>query len=229
MATTVAIAITAIRERLDEQTASQWTDVQLRRWLNEAIRDIARRTFAYQDIDTIAVSASDGQYTLDADVLRVNQVYFTPTGDTQLYPLQLRQWDAMDQVWGPWQNTEGGYPALATVQGYSPNTFIKLFPVPSVAGTLTLTVARMPAAIDITSGTGDVDCPEPWLEIAYFYCEYMARRKDRDMEMSQESFQQYGLMIDNMIANGDVLNAPNEFVLGRSGWLPQWLTDPNWV
>jgi len=228
MATTVADAITAIRERLDEATASQWSQVQLRRWLNEGIRDIARRTFHYQTVDTIAVVAGTGEYTLDADVIRVNQCYFTPTGDIQLYPLSSRQWDAMDQVWGPYQNQEGGYPAMFSVRGYSPNTLVKLFPVPSVTGTLTFNNVRMPAAIDITSGTGNVDCPEAWLEVAYFYCEYMARRKDKDYEAAQESFTQYGLMIDNMIANGDYLNAPGEFIMARGGWLPDWLVNPNW-
>lgn len=226
---TVATAITALRERLDEAVASQWDDVQLRRWLNEGIKDIARRSFHYQDVDTISVTANVGTYTAQSDVLRINQIYYTPTGDaTQLIPLAPRVWDAMDQVWGNRQNIVSGYPSMFASRGYSPTVSIKLYPVPSVAGTLTLNVVRMPADLDIAGGSGNVDCPDGWVEIAYFYCEYMARRKDRDYEAAQEAFNQYGSMIDNMIQNGDYVNAPGEFTMGRQGYLPNWLTDPNW-
>lgn len=229
MATTVATAVTAIRERLDEATASQWSQVMLRRWLNEALRDIARRTFHYQATDTQAVTAALGTYTIDADIIRINQVYFTPTADlTQKIPLQARTWAAMDEVWGNRQDMESGYPVMFATRGYSPTLSIKLYPVPSVAGTLYINSVRMPADLDITNGTGNIDCPEAWVEVAYFYCEYMARRKDRDYDAARESFEQYGMMIDNMVANGDYVNAPDEFVFAGAGWLPGWLVDPNW-
>lgn len=230
MATTVATAITAIRERLDEATASQWSTVQLRRWLNEGVKDIARRTFHYQDIDTIAVVASTGTYNAAADVLRINQIYFSPTADTtQKIPLQARAWEAMDNVWWNRQDLESGYPVMWATRGYSPSCQIKLFPVPSVAGTLYLNVVRMPADLDISGGTGNVDCPDAWIEIAYFYCAYMAFTKDRDWEAADRAFQQYGSMIDNMIEHGDYSNVAGEFTWSGSGHLPNWLTNPNWV
>lgn len=226
MPTTVATAVTALRERLDEATASQWSNVQLRRWLNEGLRDIGRRTFHYQETDTIAVVANTGTYTASADVIRINQMYFSPTADTtQKIPLLARTWDAMDQTWGNRQDMVSGYPVMFATRGYSPQVSIKLYPVPSVAGTLYLNVVRMPAELDIAGGTGNIDCPEAWVEIAYFYCEYMARRKDRDFEAAQESFNQYGMMIDNMITNGDYLNAPGEFLFTGTHHLPTWLTD----
>lgn len=229
MATTVATAITAIRERLDEATASQWSEIMLRRWLNEGLRDIGRRTYHYQTASTLAVVAGTGTYTADADIIRINQVYFQPTADTtQKIPLQARTWAAMDEVWGNRQDLQSGYPVMFATRGYSPQVIIKLFPVPSVAGTLFMNTARMPANLDIAGGTGNIDCPEAWVEIAYFYCEFMARRKDKDYEGAKDSFEQYGLMIDNMITNGDYLNATDEFVFHGAGWLPGWLVDPNW-
>ena len=221
MATTVATAVLALRERLDEASASQWSNVQIRRWLNEALRDIARRTFHYQGTDTQAVVAGTGTYTADADIIRINQVYFQPTADTtQKIPLQPRTWAGMDQIWGSRQDMESGYPALYATRGYSPAVTIKLYPVPSVAGTLYLNTVRMPANLDIATGTGDIDCPEAWVEVAYFYAEFMARRKDRDYEAAKESFEQYGMMIDNMITNGDYMNAPDEFTFSGAGFLP---------
>lgn len=227
--TTVADAVLSIRERLDEETASQWGNRQLRRWLNEAIRDIARRTFHYQDTITIAVTSGTGEYTVPGNVIRINQCYWIPDGDTtNYYGLEARTWEVMDEIWSNRQTLESGYPAFYTTRGYSPTLTLKLFPVPTEDGDLSINIVRMPDAIDVTSGTGDVDAPDPWLEVAYFYVEYMSRRKDRDADWAMESKQQYDMLVDSMIQNGDYLNAPQEFIFnGRGSWMPDWLTSPN--
>lgn len=229
--TSVADAVTSIRERLNESSASQWTDVQIRRWLNEGIRDMARRTFHYQDSDTIAVTggANNGIYTCATDVLRINQVYWTPDSDTsQKVPLQAHQWATMDQYWGNRQDQQSGWPFLWATRGYCPTLSIKIFPVPSEDGDLYLNVARLPAAINVASGGGDVDAPEAWIEVAYFYCEYMARRKDRDMEWAMDSKNQYDSLINSMIVNGDYTNAPDEFIWNGRNYLPDWLVNPGY-
>jgi hypothetical protein len=222
MTTTVAEAVTALRERLDETTAAQWTDVQLRRWLNEGVRDIARRTRQYLDTDTIAVSADDAEYTVSADVLHIMAVYFTPTGDTRMIRLEARSWEGMDNIWADQQNIASQYPALFTTYGYAPTLTLKLFPVPSIDGSLTVHMARLPAALDVTSGTGNIDTIEGWLEVAYDYAEYMALRKDRDPRW-QESMGLYESKMANLIEMGDALNAPGEFSYAGSGMLPNWL------
>ena len=228
MATTVTTAVESLRERLDETTAAQWTDQSLRRWLNEAIRDIARRTRHYWDTDTIAVVASTGEYTVSADVLHVHHVYFQPTGESRQIPLEPRAFEAMDSVWLDRQDADGGYPYVYTLFGHAPTLTLKLFPVPSLTGTLTLHVARLPAAIDIASGSGNIDVPDGWLELAYDYAEYMALRKDRDPRW-QESYQMYEKRVQEMIEMGSYNTAPNEFVWSGSGVLPSWLvSDYGW-
>lgn len=225
MAVTVATAVTTVRERLDEDTAAQWTDVSIRRWLDEGIRDIARRTRHYWDTDTIDTTADDGLYTVEDDVLHIKHVYFTPDGDTSRdIPLEPRAYEAMDQVWWDRQDQSSGYPVYFTTYGYAPSLQIKLYPVPSVDGTLTLHVARLPAALDVTSGTGNIDVPTGWLELAYDYCEYMALRKDRDPRW-QEAYQMYESKIQDLIDMGEYINAPGEFTpAGPHGILPTWLT-----
>jgi hypothetical protein len=225
MATTVADAVTSLRERLDEETAAQWLDVSLRRWLNEGIRDIARRTRHYWDVDTIAVSADDGEYTVDADVLHIKHVYYTPSGDaSRMIPLEARAFEAMNQLWWDRQDQSSGDPAVFTTYGYAPTLTIKLFPVPGSDGTLTLHVIRLPAELDVAAGTGNIDVPTGWLEMAFDYGEYMALRKDRDPRW-QEAFQMYESKVQGIIDMGDYINAPGEFVPTGSGILPSWLTD----
>lgn len=229
MTTTVATAETALRERLDEPATSQWTPTMLRRWLNEGIKDIARRTFHYEDVKTLAITggANNGEYTVSADTIRINNAYFNPTGFTQKFPLQPRQWEGMDQIWYDQQDRAGGYPVVYAVRGYSPTLTLKMFPVPSMNGTLYMRVARMPATLDIAAGTGNIDCPDHWMEVAYDYCEYMAKRKDRDPSW-KEAHDLYEGKIADMINNGDYLNAPDEVVWDGPYALDRWLVEPGY-
>lgn len=228
MTTSVATAVEALRERLSESTASQWTDQQLRRWLDEACKDIARRTFHLQDTDSISVTAGDGQYTLDADVLRVNKVYWTPSSDTtRKMPLEPRQWEAMDNIWMDYQDDQGTDPYVFSLRGYAPNVVIQLYPVPGLDGTLQLHVVRMPASINVASGGGNLDIPDSWCDVAYDHAEYKALRKDRDPRW-QEAKELYEQNLEVMISNGDYLNAPNEVVWDGVLAVPRWLADPNY-
>jgi hypothetical protein len=223
--TTLAVAVAAVRERLDEPTAAQWSDESIRRWLGEGARDVARRTRHYWDIDTIDVSADDGEYTVDADVLHIKHVYYNTDSDTtRQIPLEARAFEAMNQVWHDRQNQASSWPSAFTTFGYAPTLTIKLFPVPSENGTLTLHVARLPAAVDVAGGTGNLDVPEAWLEVTYDYAEYMALRKDRDPRW-QESFGMYEGKVQGIIEMGEYINAPGEFVHTASGVYPSWLTD----
>lgn len=226
MPVTVATAVTSLRERLDESVAAQWSDVQLRRWLNEGIRDIARRTRHYRDTAEVAVTAGTGEYTVDADIMHIYHAYFQPDGDSRQIPLEPRAWEAMNNIWWDQQDQQAGYPCLFTTYGYSPALKIKLYPVPSVDGDITLHIARLPEELDVTSGTGNIDAPTAWLEVAYDYAEYMALRKDRDPRW-QESMQMYQEKVQGMIDMQDHLNAPGEFVQAGAGMYPSWLIDGN--
>lgn len=230
MPTTLANAIEAVRERLDELDASQWTDKSLRRWMNEAARNIARESHIFIGSDTIPVVVGTSQYALPSNILRVKHVYFTPSGDTDRFvPLEPRSWHAMDPVWGDRQNNWTGHSAaFYTITGYSPNALIKLWPVPSTAGTLTLYSARLPAELNIETGGGNIDIPDGWEDVMYEYVEYMALRKDRDPRY-QQAYEMYIQKLGSLIEMGEQLDAPNEFIpTPISGYVPAWLADPNW-
>lgn len=230
MPTTVATAVEAVRERLDELDAAQWSDKQLRRWLDEAAKNIARETHILIDSDSITVTADTSEYTVPSDVLRLLHVYFTPTGDANRdIPIEPRDWQALDAVWGDRQNDfSSDYPRYYTIIGYSPNTTLKLWPVPSTGGTLTVYSARLPASIDVDLGGGDIDVPTGWEDVMYEYAEYMALRKDRD-DRYQIAYQAYVEKLERLKEMGNQLNAPNEFIpSGAGGMVPNWIADPNW-
>lgn len=228
MVLSVADAVTSVRERLNEATTSLWSDVMLRRWLNEGIKDIGRRTFHYTDTSQVAVVANTSEYTMAANIMRINLCYFVQTGDTRMLPMTPKQWESMDRIWMSQQNTFVSYPVFFATRGYSPQVMLKIFPVPTTSGTLHLHFARMPADINIAAGGGNVDCPDFWVQLALDYCEYMALRRDRDPRW-QEAKGLYEEKMQDMIDNGDYLNARQEVLWEGPYAYDRWLVDPSYA
>lgn len=175
---------TLIRDRLDEPTARFWTDTQLNSWINEAAADIARRTETLQDRQTQSVVANTREYSLDANVLRVYRVEYIPTGAGQpTYPLEYRQFNALDSIWHTQSALTTGTPCYFTIWGFSPTNKIILYPTPTRAGTLRVYVYRLPTATT-TDGT-TIEVPAGWDSLVIDYAEYSALRKDRDPRWSE--------------------------------------------
>src|SRR5678815_821927 len=207
----LSTALTAVRERLDESTERQWSNVELRRWLNEGAKDAARRTFALMDSTTITLIAGTSEYAVPANVLQIYTVEWIPT-DLRHVVLQARTRAALPSM--PYQDTDTGEPRLYTTWGFPPTLKLKVFPAPYDVGTLKLFVSRLPTDLALT-GSADasaIDFPEGWVEILYDYCEYRALRKDRDPRWQKSQ----GLYMDNvkeMIQSADsYLRENGEFV-----------------
>ncbi|MGH9201916.1 MAG: DUF6682 family protein, partial [Vicinamibacterales bacterium] len=189
-----------VRTRLDEASASFWSNDEIRRWINEACRDIARRAEVLPKLSTIAALAAVRAYTLPTDAIRIYRAEFIPTGQTNIYPLQYKDYASLDAVWGSMQQITQGYPQYFTMWGFPPTLQVYLYPVPSTAGTLNVFYYRLPADL-ATDGTGDataVDIPQGWWDLAAQYCEYVALRKDRN-PVWQESKAIYEENLNHMI------------------------------
>lgn len=196
MATTLATALLAVRERLDEATAREWGDVPLRRWLMEGSRDVARKTFALFDQVDVALTLNVPEYTAPTNILHIHMAEWLP-GDGRRIPMLGRSREAMP--WGPSQDQMISNPVYYTWWGFPPTLKIKVYPVPYINSTLRLFVSRLPAVL-LTDGTNDgsnLDFPEGWIEVLYDYCEYRALRKDQDPRW-QESKALYDEQIINM-------------------------------
>jgi len=174
----VSEAISDIRARLNEKVPRFWSPEELLRWVNEAQRDIARRAEYLQDNQDIAVSDGDGEYTLPSNLLRLTRVEFVPTGQTQVYTLEFVDFSSVDEYYGL-NKTSEGYPDIFTVWGFPPSAKIQLYPVPSVAGTLTVYYYRTPTDI-ADNDTATLEIPDGWVDLVIIYVESLARRKDRD-------------------------------------------------
>lgn len=181
--TTMATALAAVRTRLDETTATSWTDAEIRAWINEGVADIARRTESIQKSATINVVAGTQNYTsLPADLLRLNRVEFISAGaQGAVSHLELRELNALDSTWYGGKQAGSGRPLYCGISGYPPVLQLTLYPIPAENdATLKVYYYASPTAI-ATNGTADsstLDLPTGWDDLVYEYATYLAQRRD---------------------------------------------------
>jgi len=171
-----------LRDRLDEASAAFWTNKQIQRWLNQAVRDIARKTEWLRSRDSQSVVPGTQEYTTPLDAIRIHRAEYVRTGDNQVYPLEYRDWNAMDNVWWTQQTITSQTPAFWTMWGAVPNLSVALYPIPSTAGTLKLFYYKAPAelAVDDSDAAVVLEVPEGWEDLVLQFAEYCALRKDSD-------------------------------------------------
>jgi hypothetical protein len=195
MSVTMATAITAVRERLEESTAAQWTDTELTRWINEARREIARKAETYELEASLAITAEVQDKAAPTDLLRIHRAAFHPTGESTVYKLEPRSLHALDAIGMTQLHITTQYPQFYALM-LRPAMTIRMYPKPSVAGTLKIIYYAVPA--DVTTGTL-TDLPEGWHDLVYDYCEWRAMRRGRDPRAA-EAKDQFYTNLDTMIA-----------------------------
>lgn len=215
---------TNVRRRLDESTAAFWADADLTQWINEAARDIARRSETLQASTTINSVAGTQEYTLPTNALRIYRVEYRPDGATatQTIPLEYRDFNSMDSVWWSRQAVDRGTPYCFTMWGFPPTLTLVLFPLPATSVTAAIKVYyyRLPAAA--SSGSDTVDVPEGWFDLIEDYCEFSALRKDRDPRW-QEARSLYEEKLQHFIETTRRWTDQNDSIQTAMGPLPAWV------
>lgn len=222
--TTLTEAIAAVRSSTDEPSARFWTDAELTRWINGAIKDIARTTELYQTRGTIVVVANTQEYVLPVDLIRINRLEFEPTADTRVIPLDYRDVGAMDEVWWNARESASGYPSFYTLWGSPPSLAAILWPTPSVAGALTVWYYKQPA--ETVSGAATIPLPMGWEDALTDYAEYRALRKARDPRW-QEAKQLYEETVAKLFEKTQRYTdqSGSSFGGGGGSHLPSWLVN----
>lgn len=194
MSITQSAAVEAVRERLDEPIPSFYTDTQIRRWLNDAVREIARRAEwkrAYKDY-AVDVSSEDQVVALDTNVLRVYRVEWRPTAQSAVYRLEYRDINAMDVIWGVYQEWSG-QPGWYTMINANPLSIL-ISPAATQDGHLRVFYYDMPTDLTtnaVTSASTALTVPTGWEDLAVEFATAMGHRKARDVQsyqMAMEAF-----------------------------------------
>lgn len=225
MSDTLANFISKIRVDLDERTASYYTDADLTNWINEGARELARRAEVGQAKSTsVTVTAgSTALLSMPTDVIQIHRVEFATTSSpSQVYPVQLRTYDEMDQVWGWTQSNQGNYPTSIVFWGEPPSLNAQLWPIPSVGGALNIFYYQVPTALTSTQSTSLVTCPSGWEDVIQLYVEYRALRRAKDQEW-QGAKLIYEEKITNLIEKTVQWHDQSQTVITGMGAVPSWL------
>lgn len=217
---TLAQVRNMVRVRLDETTATAWTDAEINGWINEGTRDVARRSETLQVSAQIPVTQGVAEYSAPPELVRVHRAEFQPTGDSSVYPLTYRDFNNMDAVWWTAKNTTQSTPELFTMWGYPPALKVILYPKPSRSGALNLYFYRVP--VDVINDTDPIPVPSGWEDLIVEYATYLALRRDRD-ERWKEARQAYEDHLSSMMMLTRRWTDQAGEITPSGSMLPEWL------
>lgn len=251
MPVTLFDAVRRARSQLNEPalpttpTASnagaQYTDTELTDWINDGLRDFARRGEGLRTYDTSITIPAYGEtpsqpiptFALPGDVLRINRVEFQVAGDSsQVYPLEFTTPQYLDQMWGNDQISTRTYPTYWITRGYCGGTgrnqfVIQLYPQSSQAGQLNLWYYREPVRVaDPVANPANylvtLDCLEGWDDMIVDYACMQALIKTRNpgWEVAQKA---YAAKMDNAIDQTRMVSDQATYMtydnpMGWGGW-----------
>ena len=208
-----------------------WDDTELTDWINDAARDIARRTEDLESINTTLSAMSGVQaYPLMANVVRIHRVEYTPTGSTQVYSPQHTSRDAADQFIG-WNPAIQSFAPLiywifGTAGSSSDPLTIYFYPVFSSAGTIKVWYYRLPNRIADPAGDAAqynvaVEIPEGWDDAAVLYVTAKALQKARNplwTDRQQEYEAKIAQLIDVSRRHSDAMDQVINGFGGNTGY-----------
>lgn len=197
--TTLLDVRTDIRSHLDEASARFWDDIEIDRWVHEALRDIARRAEILPEIKSYTVKSQQEAYNLPEDLLRVHRVEYRQTS-TNTWALEFRPIMEMDDIWLRSRTISSSSPYWYTIWGHSGGSQqLRPYPIPSetISDGLWIYYYRLPHKPE---KEGDqIDIPSGWEDLIPLYVEMVARRKDNDPRW-REAFDLYMERLSQMMS-----------------------------
>ncbi|HET6631507.1 MAG TPA: DUF6682 family protein [Rhodanobacteraceae bacterium] len=178
----------AARARLDDTVEpTLWSDEELDRWANNAVREVCIRTRTLKDdaegnaeLCQVAVTAGEASVAIDPVILAVQAAALAGGRCHGLRLLDAASLDRLEPGWA--ERNEQGTP-WACVVGLRQN-LLRLFPTPAADDTLRLRVWRMPSEDEQLVGETD----EPVLalpnaeDLVHWICYEAYQKKDAEAQ-----------------------------------------------
>jgi hypothetical protein len=194
--TTLVDIRTDVQNRVTDSTGKFWSTPMLNIWINQAIRDITRRSETLETVVTMAAPAGQESFYLPTNLYRIHRAEFLVNANA-IYVLEQRNYREMDSLWGINKVLSMAYPSYFTVWGVMGiDAALTLYPVPSQAGSLGIFAYRLPNTL--VADTDQADIPIGWEDLVSLYCEYCALRRDSDPRW-QDAKQLYTDELESMI------------------------------
>ncbi len=227
---TQAEAVQQIRDALREAAARQWPDDVLRRWINDAVRDMARVAEFSESISSFPTTAAVQQYdlsTLSPPPGRIHRVEYTQTGDGGIItPLEYEDYSNLDSVWGTSKGITQSRPWCWTTWGVAPAIAFLLYPTPTLNGTVTFYYYSIPEKLadDGSAAGSSLSIPDGWDDMVVNYVEYKALRRDRDARWQEAKSLYDEGMQHPMNLTSRHSDQEGRIVAGGFGGVPAWLS-----
>lgn len=214
--TTLLDLRTDVRSHVDEQTAVFWTDEELNRWCNEALREIARRSETLQNQKSYTVIANQEAYILPEDMLRIYRVEYRRTSDYRV-PLEFRPFNEMDSVWG-FSRTGGGTPDFYSIWSYpgEGGQGLYIYPIPSETLNDGLRVFYYALPRNLESDDDVAEIPAGWEDLVPLYVEYTARRKEASDNRWREAYELFESRLKEMMKTTRNWSDQQNFLVGEN-------------
>lgn len=217
-------AVERVRERLDEDTEQFHKTTRLVRWINEGMRDLARRTQTWT-VESAAIPVLANVQRIDLsvslpDILQVTRLEWSATGQDRSRVLEYNDFGNLDAIWWESQTITAGDPYCYTTVGYPPNLTIVLYPTPAQNGEIKIQYYQMPAPV--AAGANELSIPEGFDDLVLDYAEFRARRTDRDPEW-MTAFQMYEANVERMMERTNRWVNAAGYIGHTPGPLPAWL------
>lgn len=226
--------IRRVRSPFDEPSPRFLTDTEITDWVNDACRDVARRSEDLQTLSTqIPIIPSVPQYILPSNLIRVHRLEFIPQGSSFTYPLRASTYAELDQVWGSRQNIPSSYPSnyclWGTPGGVGQDALsVRLYPVPAQPGILNLFYYRLPYRfLDPIANPTElpklVEVPEGWDDLVVLFAVARAKMKDRDPTWKDE-MESYESKIGDLVDMSRQWHDQQRTIMNQSATpVPGWL------
>lgn len=226
MAKTFGQLLSATRRRLDEiEAEGTWKNDELRGYLNEGCKDVARRSECLRASVDVDINAAEQAVAAPTDVVRIHNVsWFRDSDPTTLYMLDYMDYrNLQSAAYSSLKQTEGT-PSVYTTWLFPPNLSISCYPIPSDNGKLTVQYYRLPATLaeDASQDAETLDIPEGWEDLCVDYAVYQAMLKDGDQRW-QNYMQMYEGKLAALVEASERFNDQAGAIGVGSNFIPQWL------
>ncbi len=190
-------------------------------WLNEGVVEFLRKTKVFKRTAALSVTASQGDYTLDSDILAFEDVTYTPASGEQSI---LRQIDSAQirerRILGSDTTAD---PQLFAYEGQT----IMLYPLPrSSSDTLHIVYVPRPAALattaDTPSATANGGVPAEYHPVIEDYVKFKAAQNANDQ--ASQNGAAFKALFDQGVIEAKVAEQRKagmvigEVNLGRNNW-----------
>lgn len=203
-----------------------WESDELTAYINEACREIARRSETLKKWKSYKVEAGREAYPFPEDMFRIYRVEYRRSSDSAQV-LEYQPFQSMDDIWFRSRGTTGGDPIYWTEWSYpgAADNGLYIYPIPSdtISDGLRVMYYALPRLMISEDDIAEI--PAGWEDLAVLFVEYKARRKEAQDNRWQEAYELFETRLKEMLKTTQHWTDQQTYFAGPSA---SWWGDGEW-